>query len=93
MEAYVGSLIAVTGLAGHAFGSWRNRESDAMWLQDFLPRDVKTSGVRISTFGYNSALIGERTAEGRILDYARQLIKELEVLQSVSNPSQRKLTG
>jgi hypothetical protein len=44
------SVIAVTGLAGHAFGSWRNRETQAMWLRDFLPKDVRN--IRIMTYGY-----------------------------------------
>ncbi|KAL9003003.1 MAG: hypothetical protein Q9188_004103 [Gyalolechia gomerana] len=32
-------VIAITGLAGHAFGSWAHSRSE-MWLRDYLPKDV-----------------------------------------------------
>lgn len=38
------SIIAVTGLAGHAFGSWRSRGSPRMWLRDLLPKDIEDNG-------------------------------------------------
>jgi hypothetical protein len=47
-------VIAVTGLEGHAFGSWRSPETHLMWLQDFLPKDVKN--VRIMAYGCNRSL-------------------------------------
>ena len=50
------SVIAVTGLGGHAFGSWKARNHDYMWLQDSLPEDV--SGLRVLTYGYDTALVG-----------------------------------
>jgi hypothetical protein len=74
------SIVAITGLAGHGFGSWRNRESDSMWLRDFLPNDVQS--VRIMAFGYNSTLAGSAAAEQRILDYVRDLIQQLENARS-----------
>lgn len=51
------SIIAVTGLAGNAIGSWRDRESKKIWLREFLPNDIGAP-VRIMTYGYNTALTG-----------------------------------
>jgi hypothetical protein len=68
------SVVAVTGLAGHAFGSWRSRETHQMWLRDFLPRDVR--GVRIMSYGYNSNLVGH-TVDDVFLDYKRHFIHML----------------
>ncbi|KAF8537282.1 hypothetical protein BDD12DRAFT_982249 [Trichophaea hybrida] len=90
------SIITVTGLAGHAYGSWRDRGSGRMWLQEFLPQDVKH--VRIMTYGYNTSLIG-RTVDDTLLDYRRQLVAQLEntrgsseaLAQSKSKQSQRQL--
>lgn len=66
------SVIAVTGLAGHAFGSWRSRKTNCMWLQDLLPHDV--NGIRIMTYGYNSNLVGPMAADDDFLDYRRHFI-------------------
>jgi len=73
-------VIAVTGLAGNAFGSWRNRETQQMWLKDFLPRDVQN--IRIMTYGYDSRLVGQRKAENRLLDHQRLLIQDIENARS-----------
>ena len=54
------SVIAITGLGGHAFGSWRSRTSTErpvdrpMWLRDFLPQEFPNA--RIMTYGYNNGL-------------------------------------
>ncbi|KAF8253373.1 hypothetical protein K440DRAFT_679374 [Wilcoxina mikolae CBS 423.85] len=74
-------VIAVTGLAGHAFGSWRNHESCKMWLQDFLPHDIKN--IRIMTYGYNTNLIG-KTTNLTMLDYVKHMIQELEKVRGSS---------
>ena len=68
------SVVAVTGLAGHAFGSWRSRETHKMWLKDLLPRDVK--GIRIMSYGYNTNLVGD-TIDDVFLDYRRHFIHML----------------
>ena len=52
------SIIAVTGLAGHAFGSWAHSD-EHMWLRDYLPRDIPN--VRILTYGYYSKLRDDTT--------------------------------
>ncbi|KAF9875383.1 hypothetical protein CkaCkLH20_07203 [Colletotrichum karsti] len=44
-------VIAITGLAGHAYGSWAWSE-ERMWLRDDLKKDV--ANARILTYGYDS---------------------------------------
>jgi hypothetical protein len=68
------SIVAVTGLAGHAFGSWKSRTQDhQMWLRDFLPADLADANLRILTFGYNSAL-KDSSSTGSLHDFSRQLL-------------------
>jgi hypothetical protein len=56
------SCIAITGLAGHAFGSWKERGGEHMWLRDSLRRDLP--GTRVLTYGYNSELAGSDSFQG-----------------------------
>jgi hypothetical protein len=49
-----------------------------MWLQDFLPNDIK--GIRIMTYGYNTELAGANTA--RLLDHRRDLIQQIQSARS-----------
>ncbi len=50
------SLVAISGLASHPFGSWQPKEDDKtfMWLRDALPGDVP--GARIFLYGYDTLL-------------------------------------
>ena len=71
------SVIAITGLGGHAFGSWRSRISTEcpldrpMWLRDFLPQIFPNA--RVMTYGYDSSL---RESDGaNITDYRRGFIQ------------------
>jgi hypothetical protein len=68
------SIVAVTGLAGHAYGSWKSRESGRMWLQDFLPEQLPN--VRIMSFGYDSRIEANK-GTSRMLDYARFFVEQL----------------
>jgi len=68
------SVVAVTGLAGHAFGSWRSRKTRDMWLKDYLPEDIKH--IRIMTYGYNSSLVEGNDV--RLSDHRRHFIQQLE---------------
>ncbi|CCX05837.1 Similar to hypothetical protein TRIVIDRAFT_122435, partial [Trichoderma virens Gv29-8]; acc. no. EHK19922 [Pyronema omphalodes CBS 100304] len=43
-EALV-DIIAVTGLAGHAYGSWKAPGGNTIWLKDLLPQDVPRSRI------------------------------------------------
>ena len=55
------SVIALSGLGGHAFGSFKERDGTYMWLRDSLPYDLilEDGGrpmARVITFGYESAV-------------------------------------
>ena len=71
------SVIAITGLGGHAFGSWRSRFSTErpldrpMWLRDFLPQ--RFPDARVMTYGYGSSLRVSGVAN--ITDYRRGFIQ------------------
>ena len=73
-------MIAITGLGGHAFGSWRSRiavgrpPDRLMWLRDFLPQ--KFPKARIMTYGYNSS--PKEPNNANLTDYRRGFIQCLE---------------
>ncbi|KAI9857221.1 MAG: hypothetical protein M1813_008583 [Trichoglossum hirsutum] len=46
-------IVAVTGLGGHAFGSFKERGGQHMWLRDSLN---EISGVRVLVYGYDSGI-------------------------------------
>lgn len=56
------SIVAISGLGGHAFGSFKAKNTaDHMWLRDALPDDIvyEETGrpmARIMTYGYNSGV-------------------------------------
>ncbi|KAK2591555.1 hypothetical protein QQS21_010748 [Conoideocrella luteorostrata] len=61
-------LIAVSGLGGHAFGSFKERDGDHMWLRDSLPRDLldpktKRPMARIMTYGHSSHLAASHSMQ------------------------------
>jgi protein SERAC1 len=56
------SCIAITGLGGHAFGSFKEKGGQHMWLRDSLPYDLP--GVRILVYGYDSHLVGSPSFQG-----------------------------
>ncbi|KAL9091410.1 MAG: hypothetical protein Q9165_004796 [Trypethelium subeluteriae] len=80
-QPILADVIAVTGLAGHAFGSWACSPHQ-MWLRDFLPKDLKN--IRVLIYGYNSQL---REAHSRSLlgDHVRMFKQRLLTL----SPSDR----
>ncbi|RCI15173.1 hypothetical protein L249_6880 [Ophiocordyceps polyrhachis-furcata BCC 54312] len=54
-------VIAVSGLGGHAFGSFKARNDDYMWLRDSLPgelinQDSELPMARIMVYGHESRL-------------------------------------
>lgn len=74
-------IIAVTGLAGHAFGSWRSRQTGQMWLRDWLPKAVPTA--RILTYGYDTTLIGGQS-NASVLEFATRLLEAIKTVRSGS---------
>ncbi|KAM4062561.1 tetratricopeptide repeat domain-containing protein [Hirsutella rhossiliensis] len=54
-------VVAISGLGGHAFGSFKERGGEHMWLRDALPYDLKSEATeghmaRVMTYGYGSAV-------------------------------------
>ena len=47
-------VVAITGLDGHAYGSWNGGNPKRMWLRDFLSEDLPK--CRVMIYGYNSKL-------------------------------------
>jgi hypothetical protein len=81
---YAHSIIAITGLDGHAYGSWRGKGNlGRMWLRDFLSKDLPH--CRTMIYGYNSKL----TSHGvdTIMDYSRGLMEELKKVRGTNEVS------
>lgn len=62
------SIIAISGLGGHAFGSFKERNGDHMWLRDALPHDLtwETSDcpmARVMIYGYESTVAGSNSMQ------------------------------
>jgi hypothetical protein len=53
------SCIAIPGLGGNAFSSFKERGGKHMWLRDSLPAHLQ--GVRVLTYGYDSMLAGSQS--------------------------------
>jgi hypothetical protein len=53
------SIVAITGLAGHALGSWRSPISNEVWLRDYLPKDIPNT--RVLTYGYNTTILKSKS--------------------------------
>ncbi|QYS92890.1 ANK_REP_REGION domain-containing protein [Trichoderma simmonsii] len=55
-------LVAISGLGGHPFGSFKERHGEHMWLRDALPYDITEKGgdgrpiSRVMVYGYSSNL-------------------------------------
>lgn len=85
------SIIAVTGLGGHAFGSFKQSGGSYMWLRDSLPTDVPNARVLI--FGYDSALTDPNSFQN-LRDLGITLQRDINnirhyQLPSVGNTSKR----
>lgn len=61
------SIIAITGLAGHAFGSWATKP-DRMWLRDDLPKALNHR-ARILIYGYKSQIHGPSAGNSILRDF------------------------
>ena len=48
------NCVAVCGLGGHAFGSFKEKGGPYMWLRDSLPKDLPN--LRVLLYGYDSGL-------------------------------------
>lgn len=79
------SLIALSGLNGHAFGSFKVKGDSFMWLRDSLP--AKLPGTRILIYGYDTQLVGSRSFQ-ILQDLGMSLRDTLHMIEMVSRAEQ-----
>ncbi|RKK93754.1 hypothetical protein BFJ68_g15424 [Fusarium oxysporum] len=77
-------VIAISGLGGHAFGSFKERGGDYMWLRDSLPYDVADKNTddpiaRVMIYGYESSVANSNSFQN-IEDLATSFHSSLRVL-------------
>ena len=77
-------IIALTGLAGHAFGSWA--APPYMWLRDFLPEDLPRA--RILLYGYDTNLAGSQSKH-ILTDLSSNFTAKLHTMRGLSRSEHR----
>ncbi|KAF2235759.1 hypothetical protein EV356DRAFT_464663 [Viridothelium virens] len=60
-DEHLYDIVALSGLGGHAFGSFKERKGDYMWLRDSLPNDFPHA--RVLTYGYDTKLEDSRSIQ------------------------------
>src|SRR5947207_12319847 len=75
------SCIAISGLGGHAFGSFKERGGYHMWLRDSLPHDLP--GARILIYGYDTRLEGSQSFQN-VTTLAGQFRNQIQAIRGVS---------
>ena len=78
--------VAVCGLGGHAFGSFKEKGTSYMWLRDSVPKHLPN--LRIILYGYESGLEGSQSTLN-ISGIAETFIGHLRGLRSHSEVSTR----
>lgn len=78
-------IIAITGLAGHAFGSW-STANQRMWLRDFLPRDLPQA--RVLLYGYDSHIVNSQS-RSILADFSSNFIAKFNAMRSQSHSEDR----
>jgi len=87
------SIIAVHGLGGHAYGSFKERGGTYMWLEDSLSTDLFTYGsstgtiARVLLYGYDSHIERSDSFQS-IRDLASKLRMSLRAIRKVSQSPQ-----
>ncbi|KAF8241285.1 hypothetical protein K440DRAFT_573639 [Wilcoxina mikolae CBS 423.85] len=66
-------VVAIHGLGGHPMKTWSKEHK--LWLRDLLPGHLPSHNLRISSFGYNSAVFGR--SRSQIRHFAEQLLNDL----------------
>ncbi|KAM3472184.1 hypothetical protein MY8738_008980 [Beauveria namnaoensis] len=77
-------IIAVSGLGGHAFGSFKERGGSHMWLRDSLPYEIldkvtKRPMARVIIYGHRSDVAHSTTIQG-FPDISASLLHSLRPL-------------
>jgi hypothetical protein len=69
------SIVAIHGLGSSPDRAWVHKATNAMWLRDFLPKDIPEA--RIMTFNHDSNWVSS-ALEQSLKDYAQTLLSVLE---------------
>jgi hypothetical protein len=81
-------IVAVTGLGGHALGSFRSPDGTMVWLRDFAPEDIPRA--RFITYGYDTAVVASDSNQG-IRELAHTLLDGLTEFRRSTQTQQRPL--
>lgn len=81
-------IIALTGLGGHALGSFRSTDSTTVWLRDFAHEDLPRA--RFITYGYKTDVAESNSNQG-IRDLAHTLLDGLASFRRRTRTQQRPL--
>lgn len=77
------SLVALSGLNGHAFGSFKAKGLNFMWIRDNLARDLQK--CRLFIYGYDTNLV-QSASRQTILDLGTQFAESLKTLSMSERP-------
>ncbi|KAK7397941.1 hypothetical protein QQX98_012695, partial [Neonectria punicea] len=88
LEDHKVDVIAVSGLGGHAFGSFKERGGDYMWLRDALPYDLTWEDTdnpmaRVMVYGYESRVAQSKSMQN-LEDLATSFHNSLLALASAA---------
>jgi hypothetical protein len=81
-------IIAVTGLGGHALGSFRSADGMSVWLRDFAPEDIPQA--RFITYGYDTGVVASDNNQG-VHELAHTLLDGLAIFRQRTQTQQRPL--
>jgi hypothetical protein len=81
-------IVAITGLGGHALGSFRSTDGLSVWLRDFAPQDIPRA--RFITYGYNTAVVASDNNQG-VHELASTLLDGLAIFRRRTQTQQRPL--
>jgi hypothetical protein len=81
-------IVAVTGLSGHALGSFRSSDGLSVWLRDFAPEDIPRA--RFITYGYDTAVVASHSNQG-VHELAHTLLDGLVTFRQRTQTQQRPL--
>ena len=82
------SIVAISGLGGHAFGSFKERGGEHMWLRDALPHDLilddgKRPVARVMIYGDDSG-VSQSSNMQNLEDLASSFITSILALAGVN---------
>jgi hypothetical protein len=81
-------IVAVTGLGGHALGSFRSKNGASVWLRDFAPSNIPKA--RFLTYGYDTPVAGSDSTQG-IAQLAQLLLRSLGIFRDNTRTQHRPL--